>query len=134
MSWPCYLTDRTDKNKRPGAMWFISLDIQSHKDEITYGEMWADRLSPEFRASGRMAIMWIRLPGQAGDWSPDFKASGSESGWTVIGEPPNCTAMPSVNSEGYFHGWLRNGALTDDCEGRTFPADETERAADGAGG
>ncbi len=40
--------------------------------------------------------------------------------WTRTGEPPLVTANPSINHVGQYHGLLRDGMLTDDCEGRTF--------------
>lgn len=41
-------------------------------------------------------------------------------GWTVTGEAPNITMHPSINIGGTYHGWLQNGILSDDCEGRTY--------------
>lgn len=107
--------------REPGDCWRIPLDHEYEaRDGETYGEVWAHRLSPEFKASGRDHVLHIVLPG-GGTWSPDFKASSSESGWTVTGTFPALTASPSVNAEGSYHGWLRDGALTDDVEGRTYP-------------
>jgi hypothetical protein len=42
--------------------------------------------------------------------------------WTRTGEPPNVTANPSINWVGFYHGWLKNGVLTDDCEARKIVA------------
>jgi hypothetical protein len=80
-------------------------------------------LSNEFLASGRTEVVFIRLPGKCGAWSPDYQFHGTGgTGWTLTltedGSP--FTATPSVNVEGCYHGWLQNGALTDDCEGRAF--------------
>lgn len=41
-------------------------------------------------------------------------------GWTVRGEAPNITVEPSINIGGIYHGWLKDGVLTDDCEGRVY--------------
>lgn len=49
-------------------------------------------------------------------WS-DGKTYG---GWTVSGEIPNITVSPSINIGGFYHGWLQNGVVSDDCEGRVF--------------
>ena len=43
-----------------------------------------------------------------------------DRGWTVTGEPPNITLTPSINVKGAYHGWITNGVISDDCEGRTF--------------
>jgi hypothetical protein len=55
--------------------------------------------------------------------------------WTITGTAPEITLHPSINNyhvsddpelrarfhkHGY-HGWLQNGILTDDLEGRTYP-------------
>jgi hypothetical protein len=99
-----------------------------HYTDLAPGDWWTRGtetgvdLSPEFMASGRVEIIWIRLPGNCGVWSPDINASGDDSGWTLCladdGSP--LTATPSVNANNCYHGWLKNGELTDDCEGRTY--------------
>jgi hypothetical protein len=106
----------------PGSCWRIPLAYRyrDFPDGPTYGEDNADLFSPEFLASGRDAVVVIRLPGGA-DWSPDWKASGDGNGWTVTGEFPRITAHPSVNAVGTYHGWLTDGVLSNDVEGRVFP-------------
>lgn len=49
-------------------------------------------------------------------------ASGQrvKAGWTVTGKPPCLTVTPSINVVGRYHGWLIEGLLTDDIEGRVF--------------
>jgi hypothetical protein len=71
---------------------------------------------------GRSLVM--RLPGN-GEWTIDGPSS-SGGGWTRTGEPPNLTARPSILSHGSgarqgYHGWLTDGILSDDLEGRTYP-------------
>lgn len=60
-------------------------------------------------------------------------------GWTVSGEPPNITVSPSIKIdskrpkgnggsgewEDYtcYHGFIENGILKEDCDGRLFPDD-----------
>lgn len=41
-------------------------------------------------------------------------------GWTVTGDAPSITVSPSINCIGRYHGWIQNGVITDDCEGRRF--------------
>lgn len=66
----------------------------------------------------------VRLPGGT-DFcvdGPTFSAGQRGSGgWTVTGEPTAITLSPSINIGGSYHGWIQNGVITDDCEGRTFP-------------
>lgn len=42
-------------------------------------------------------------------------------GWTVTGDAPRITMQPSINIVGDYHGWIRDGVITEDCEGRTYP-------------
>lgn len=44
-------------------------------------------------------------------------------GWQVFGEAPSVTVSPSINIEGSYHGFLQNGVISDDCEGRTYDAE-----------
>ena len=44
-----------------------------------------------------------------------------DHGWQVTGEAPSVTLSPSINVKGSYHGYIQNGVITDDCEGRTFP-------------
>jgi len=41
-------------------------------------------------------------------------------GWIVTGREPLITLSPSINIVGSYHGWLRDGVISDDCEGRRF--------------
>jgi len=50
----------------------------------------------------------------------DSECGADRSGWEVTGEPPNLTVYPSINHYGIYHGWIRNGVITDDCEGRKY--------------
>lgn len=56
----------------------------------------------------------FKLPGGA-VWTPI-----QPPGWTIEGEMPNVTVRPSINQEGVYHGWITNGVLSDDIEGRTY--------------
>lgn len=82
------------------------------------GAMW---LAPWLRAMPNKPHphLIVRLP-DGFDWDVDGPSSNNNgAGWTRTGEPPFVTANPSIASAGY-HGWLRDGVLTDDCEGRRF--------------
>lgn len=67
---------------------------------------------------GKRPPISIRCP-DGSDWVVDQKASNGP-GWTVTGEAPNLTAQPSIVSRDY-HGWLRDGMLTEDLENREYP-------------
>lgn len=51
-----------------------------------------------------------------------YRAKGHYDGWKVTGAAPKVTVYPSINFDGRYHGWLKNGVISDDCEGREFPA------------
>lgn len=54
--------------------------------------------------------------------SMTIKDGQMSGGWTVIGDAPMITVHPSINLVGHYHGWLQAGVLTDDVDGRVFPA------------
>lgn len=74
--------------------------------------------SPEWIASGRGYFIWVVLPSRD-LFTPDRLSSNGVSGWTVAGEFPNITVTPSIESCNY-HGFITDGVLTDDLDGRTF--------------
>lgn len=82
-----------------------------------------DLLSPEYIRDwhGKRPPIQVILP-NGHLLCVDYKFSGKEHGWVVTGEAPNITLSPSINSlsnPGY-HGWLQNGILNDDLEGRAY--------------
>jgi hypothetical protein len=52
--------------------------------------------------------------------SKTWKDSVYTSGWEVTGEAPNMSVKPSINAHGVYHGYLTNGVLSDDVEGRIY--------------
>lgn len=90
------------------------------------GAMWDASWMPDGDAwrgaDGRCLV--VRLP-DGSDWMVDGPASNSQTGWQRTGEPPLITASPSILSHPVggkrgYHGFLQNGVLTDDLEGRTY--------------
>lgn len=45
---------------------------------------------------------------------------GYYDGWTVTGKPPDITVSPSINYVGSYHGWLQNGVISQDVDGRNY--------------
>lgn len=88
------------------------------------GPLWKkeDYLSSKYFAlpEPRRAPVCIRLPGGM-DWVIDSNASNLTGGWDVSGPEGQWTLSPSINFIGSYHGWLQNGVISDDCEGRKFP-------------
>lgn len=120
MPWQCKIVNIRDAAEEIGEMYF-----SEHYDETRTKEF--DRLlSPEYRRDwyGKRPPLFVVTP--AGPWCVDAQSTDGHGnytghGWTVTGTPPNLTASPSINMVGIYHGWLKNGVLTDDLEGRTYP-------------
>lgn len=68
---------------------------------------------------GKRPPINITCPGRHAPWCPDSGASNGH-GWQVTGTLPLITVTPSIGMPQY-HGWLNNGVLSDDLEGRTYP-------------
>ncbi|MFA6046657.1 MAG: hypothetical protein WC718_16855 [Phycisphaerales bacterium] len=124
MTWQCRLVDRETalargEQSQVGDMWFLPAMLNPE-----HGSFYLDNiLSAEYQRDwlGKRPPICVVLPG--GHWfNVDSQASGAgdKHGWTVTGEAPNITVHPSINCVGTYHGWLRNGVLSDDCEGRRF--------------
>lgn len=66
-------------------------------------------------------VLMLYLP-DGYSWIIDGPSSNGD-GWQRTGPPPLITARPSILSPGY-HGWLTDGVLSDDLDGRSYPAIE----------
>lgn len=124
MSWPCRLVEKPPLNEHGNVAW----------EELQVGDMWfLDLPEAELRLRNLSAYYWannagrkplvVKLPG------PNYflidgqcfdSGRGFYDGWTVSGTPPCITVQPSINLVGRYHGWLQNGVISDDCEGRNF--------------
>lgn len=110
--------------RKPGEYWRIPFDYRPvmDKEKRTYIEIYRGFMSDEYVASGVDYELVICLPGKI-----HFRAShiatrdtGQHHGWRVTGELPNITIHPSVDVEGYYHGWITDGVIGDDLSGRTY--------------
>jgi hypothetical protein len=120
VKWKCFLVNERpkpgDDNYKPGAMWF-----GERFDDLDKYLYWP---SKEFLASTRRPL-YVLLPSNT-KWLElfllDMAPSSDESGgWTYTGTPPEVTLSPSINCVGRYHGFIQNGYVTADCEGRRFP-------------
>lgn len=121
MAWQLRLVERGntwDAETRPkiGDVWFAHYLTQ----DADHRSLWDGIKSDEFTRDweGKRPPICIALPGFKGStvvWIPDQKP-----GWTVTGEAPNLTVTPSINVEGVYHGFIQNGMITDDLEGRKY--------------
>jgi len=128
MSWKCRLINYEEmlekgEKLQPGDMFYCDedlLEIEVYKKEI---------ISPEYFRDwyGKRLPIIIVLP-NGHHWLIDSRFGGGvdgkrkEHGWIITGEIPNLTATPSINHLGQngYHGWLKNGILSDDLEGRIY--------------
>jgi hypothetical protein len=94
----------------------------------------SDRLSLEYKRDwkGKRDPIVLVIPGYGG-YCLDYAYWPDQGGhgWTITGEVPNITASPSLgigrDDQGSwcYHGWLRNGVLSDDIEGRKYDEPQT---------
>lgn len=120
MPWTCRIVAPRDIACEIGEMYFS----ESHNENFT--TEFRRTLSPEYKRDwfGKRAPLFVETP--AGTWcvdavSTDGHGNNNNHGWTVTGEAPTITAHPSINIPGVYHGWLTDGILSDDIEGRTYP-------------
>jgi hypothetical protein len=104
MPWTCFIVDDISQATEPGAMWPVHNERDNRTD-------W-----------------YILFPGGGFHNIHDGFADGT--GWQVTGEAPRFTVTPSLKCcevrhgdklyRKGWHGYLTNGVLTDDYEGRTY--------------
>lgn len=86
----------------PGDMWFETGEEYGYHVSANYLRDSAAKRKP----------LWVCLSGLV--WFPiDSAPTNGGDGWTVTGDPPAITVSPSINVVGIWHGWLRNGVLTE---------------------
>lgn len=108
-------------------LWSGSLDgelypIREHPPGATWACDWFPEEGPNGHFTGPDGKAWAVMLPAGVEWMIYSYASGNpKSKWTVQGAPPNITVSPSISQVGIYHGYIRNGVITDDCEGRKFP-------------
>jgi len=88
----------------PGAIWRATWMEEIHNN-------------PYAAPDGKV---WALMMPSGMEWLVYGPASGGGK-WSVQGELPKITASPSIHQVGSYHGYVRDGVVTDDCEGKTFP-------------
>lgn len=84
---------------------------------------WFPDDGPNGQYSGPDGKVWCVMLPSGQEWIIYSYASGPEPRhkWQVSGTPPNITVSPSIHQVGEYHGFIRDGIITDDCDGRKFP-------------
>lgn len=116
MPWQCRMIDPDavpDKDRNPGDMWFEPWYTQADHRRYYLSDRYLQM------HLGKRPPIVVRLP-SGRDFCVDGRAKGDSSGWMVTGEAPNVTVHPSIHHVGAYHGWLQNGVLSDDVEGRRY--------------
>ncbi len=115
MPWPIRVLD-----KKPawddcvvGDAWWLSPD----------DETWPTHVGANH--AHLKQVLWVALPHANGTYpfcvhAPATREGPNGTGWKVTGDAPKITVEPSINVVGSYHGWIRDGVITDDCEGRKF--------------
>lgn len=141
MSWKCRLIEYTKEcngqTLEVGNMFYFKppanykADFHDDDDGWYWPHFYAheDKLSDYYKQhnSGRPPLL-VFLPGRSlfcvdgACWRTPTPGGKIEyyGGWQVIGEAPLITLAPSINLVGSYHGFLQNGVISDDCEGRRF--------------
>jgi hypothetical protein len=105
----------TTRTAPVGAAWYFPWKRESGFVSLEYKRDWEGKREP----------ISVKLPpGEPwNEWCIDGPANNKEPGWVVTGslEEGNLTASPSIAHGKWYHGFLQNGILTEDVEGRTFP-------------
>lgn len=125
MGWPLRLVEyRQGANLESGDCFYLPREevrLLTADGQDPRWRVWGYELSDEYVAE-RMGVrppVAVQLP--CGDvFVVDAAVSGERRGWQVTGEPPGLTVHPSIHLEGIYHGWITDGQLSDDVDGRQF--------------
>ena len=104
-----------------GSMFFVPLDAIP-TDWPWYNANKDDLSDYYFEHNSHRQPLFVILPDRTlflidgKCWSNGKKYGG----WQVSGEAEHITVHPSINIGGSYHGWLQNGVISEDVEGRTF--------------
>lgn len=141
MAWKIFMVKQVE-----GFLWELPDGRQVGFNDLPVGAMYEEVIGPRISglsehyrnsvAATRKPLV-VKLPTNPYDNAADADIGGvlfwvdqgfsDGSGWQVSGEAPNLTLSPSVNMiggnhrQGSYHGWIKNGVISDDCEGRTYP-------------
>ena len=100
------------KERKPGDMWFYPGVREFYPTQL---------LSKKYNQQERPPL-YVLLPNGA-VFCVDYHYD--HDGWDVTGQAPAITVSPSINFQSNavydgYHGYLTDGILTDDLEGRVY--------------
>lgn len=139
MPWPCrmieYGPESSGATLQIGDMFFFDppAGYVPGQEDDPVGWYWpaffcmGNRLSDYYlQHNSHRKPLLVFLPGRTlfcvdGQcWKQENGQTVYYGGWKVTGEAPLITVEPSILIGGSYHGFLQNGVITDDCEGRKF--------------
>ena len=122
----CRLVDREklreqEKQPKPGDMWFVPKMVEGDHAQFYFDHYLSNQYKKDWLGK-RLPIMVCLPNGQHTCLDCFYSDAKDGNGWTITGEPPSITVMPSINCMGTngYHGWLKDGILSDDLEGRSY--------------
>jgi hypothetical protein len=125
MPWPIRYHEKRPDHPEVGDCWPAPWLVEGHNG-TPRSFFLSDAFLARWHAGDRRMPLVVRLPGGVGDfcvdgpeWRNGVRGTG---GWNVTGTPPNITVQPSINGPGY-HGWVTNGIISDDVDGRKLGPD-----------
>lgn len=127
--WSCRLIDfkqgMTNNDLKVGDMFFIDPAEWMEDGHYRWPSYYASpkRLSSFYKSytQDRPPIL-VMLPSRV-LWCVDSMCVNSGNwygGWSVTGKAPNISVSPSINVGGHYHGFLTNGVIGNDVEGRKY--------------
>jgi hypothetical protein len=115
----------TNNDLKVGDMFFIDPAEWMEDGHYRWPAYYASpkRLSSFYKNynQDRLPIL-IMLPSRV-LWCVDSMCVNSGNwygGWSVTGKAPNISVSPSINVGGHYHGFLTNGVIGNDVEGRKY--------------
>lgn len=130
MPWRCYpiLSIRRASTGDGGSelLFTIPDDVGGGEvdiDNLPPGGMFHSSMAPPF-TSGRafddgIPSFVVCVPGKS-LWQMHHPGTDGRSIWKITGEIPIVTAHPSIHYVGIYHGWLKDGIVSEDVDGRRF--------------
>jgi hypothetical protein len=80
---------------------------------------WMEDVSPNLYAAPDGKAWALMMPAGV-EWLIYGPATGGGK-WDVQGTLPDITVSPSILQTGCYHGFVKGGVISPDCEGREFP-------------
>lgn len=95
--------------------------LRDHPPGATWICDWFPKEGPNGQWTGPDGNVWAVMMPAGMEWIIYSHASRSNQKWAVTGTPPLIEVSPSIHQIGYYHGFIKGGVISDDCDGKKFP-------------